>query len=217
MAAAGYCGDVSLEPLAGGGNNRVVRVGAKGASFLLKAYFQHPDDPRDRLGTEFAFSRFAWNNGVRGLPEPIASDSQNNLALYEFVGGRQLQPDEVTEAAVDRAIAFYRDLNRCKLLPEAQLLPKASEACFSIAEHLHCVDRRLERLKTVGAATECDRQAADFIHNQLCEVWSRALELVGDRASRSGLTSDAEIPPQDKCLSPSDFGFHNAILSESGE
>ena len=217
MAAAGCCGDVSLEPLAGGGNNRVFRVAAKEASFLLKAYFQHPDDPRDRLGTEFAFSRFAWDNGVRGLPEPIASDSENNLALYEFVGGRPLQPDEVTEAAVDRAIAFYQDLNRCKLLPQAQVLPKASEACFSIAEHLQCVDRRVERLKAVGGGTECDREAADFIHNQLGEVWSRAIELVADRSNQWGLTLDAEIPPQDKCLSPSDFGFHNAILRESGE
>jgi len=217
MAAAGYSGDVSLEPLAGGGNNRVFRVAAKGESFLLKAYFQHPDDPRDRLGTEFAFSRFAWENGVRGLPEAIASDSQKGLGLYEFVGGRQLQPDEVTEAAVEQAIAFYRDLNRCKLLPGGQILPKASEACFSIGEHLQCVERRLERLKTVGAATECDRAAADFIHNYLCQAWSRVIELVADRSIQSGLTLDAEIPPQDKCLSPSDFGFHNAILSESGE
>ncbi|MCC3405792.1 MAG: aminoglycoside phosphotransferase family protein [Microcoleus sp. PH2017_10_PVI_O_A] len=217
MAAAGYCGEISLETLAGGGNNRVFRVAASKASFLLKAYFQHPDDPRDRLGTEFAFSRFAWDNGVRGLPQPIACDSQNNLALYEFVGGRQLQPDEVTEAAVERAIDFYRDLNRCKLLSPARFLPKASEACFSIREHLQCVERRLERLKTVGGATECDRSAADLIRNQLCDVWSRVTELVAGRSSQLGLTPDAEIPQQDKCLSPSDFGFHNAISSKEGE
>lgn len=217
MAAAGYSGDVSLEPLAGGGNNRVFRVVAKGESFLLKAYFQHPDDPRDRLGTEFTFSRFAWENGVRGLPEAIACDSQKGLGLYEFVRGRQLKPDEVTAEAVQQAIAFYQDLNRCKLLPGGQILPKASEACFSIGEHLHCVERRLEKLKKVGGATECDRQAADFVHNQLCEVWSRAIELVADRVSKLGLTLESEIPQQDKCLSPSDFGFHNAILSVSGK
>ena len=217
MTAAGYCGDVNLEPLAGGGNNRVFRVGVKGENFLLKAYFQHPDDPRDRLGTEFAFSRFAWENGVRGLPAAIAYDSQKGLGLYEFVEGRQLKSNEVTADMVLQAMAFYHDLNRFKSLPGGQFLPKASEACFSIGEHLHCVERRLERLKKVGDGSECDREAADFIHNSLCEVWSRAIELVAERVSQLGLTLDSEISQEDKCLSPSDFGFHNAILSVSGK
>jgi hypothetical protein len=60
LTEIGIVEDFAADPLPGGANNRAFRLDAGGQSFLLKAYFRHPDDPRDRLGTEFAFSRFAW-------------------------------------------------------------------------------------------------------------------------------------------------------------
>ena len=78
-----------LIPLAGGANNRVFRVEAENGFAVLKAYFRHPDDPRDRLAAEFAFSRFAWAEGVRCIPEPLACDPVAGLGLFEFVPGRR--------------------------------------------------------------------------------------------------------------------------------
>ena len=55
---------LSLEPLDGGKNNRVYRLETESGPVLLKSYFRHPDDPRDRLGTEVAFANFAWKHGA---------------------------------------------------------------------------------------------------------------------------------------------------------
>jgi Phosphotransferase enzyme family len=217
VSAAGLVGEVELHPLTGGGNNRVFRVDAKGSSFLLKVYFQHPGDRRDRLGTEFAFSQFAWDNGVRALPQPLACDRQKGLGLYEFVRGRRLEPQEVTAETVEQALNFYREINSYKQLTEAQNLPKASEACFTLEEHLQCVERRLVRLQTVEASSESDRSAVEFIHNELLELWKRVRSRVVQQASQWSLKLEAEIASLDRCLSPSDFGFHNAILSNSGQ
>ena len=60
LACAGLAGAFDLRALRGGANNRVFRVQAQESPFLLKAYFTHPEDRRDRLGAEFSFLRFAW-------------------------------------------------------------------------------------------------------------------------------------------------------------
>ena len=58
---AGATGEFSLTPLSGGANNRVYRVDCKDERYVLKAYFQHDQDPRDRLATEYAFAAYAWS------------------------------------------------------------------------------------------------------------------------------------------------------------
>lgn len=216
IAAAGFRGDFSLHPLTGGANNRVFQVEVNGSRALLKTYFQHADDPRDRLGAEFSFSRFAWENGLRCLPQPLGCDQQNRLGLYEFVQGRRLLPHEIKEGTVLQALNFYRELNRHKWLPGAKALPEGSEACFTMAEHLRCVERRLQRLRGVDDSSGINRQAAHFIRNELSEAWIGVTDCVRKRVGELGLAMDTEIARQDRCLSPSDFGFHNAILSDDG-
>ena len=86
LAAAAGLGRVNaIVPLVGGANNRVFRVETAAGVVLLKSYFRHPDDPRDRLGTEFAFARFAWDHGVRCIPQPLACDPVAGLGLFVVV------------------------------------------------------------------------------------------------------------------------------------
>ena len=85
----------NLERLAGGSNNRVFKVDVGGRAFCLKVYFRHPADSRDRLRTEFDFATFAWTNGVRTLPQPLAFDAAQSAGLFEFVSGRRLTPADV--------------------------------------------------------------------------------------------------------------------------
>ena len=216
LEAAGLRGDFGLFPLPGGANNKVFRVEANGHTALLKAYFQHPDDPRDRLGVEFSFSSFAWEHGVRCIPRPLACDRFHHLALYEFVEGRCLQSDEVTEERVRQAIEFYRQLNQYRESPDAGALPEASEACFRIADHLRCVERRLQALKQVAASSPIRQEAVSFILNDLSGIWERVAESAGKRAGELGFSLEEEIVPEDRRLSPSDFGFHNALVASDG-
>ncbi|MDR3639956.1 MAG: hypothetical protein P4L39_01385, partial [Humidesulfovibrio sp.] len=48
-AAAGMTGAVELAAVPGGRNNRAFVLSAGRDKAFLKAYFRHPDDPRDRL------------------------------------------------------------------------------------------------------------------------------------------------------------------------
>jgi hypothetical protein len=202
LAGAGIAGPLTQTPVKAGGNNKVTRVDAGGTSYLLKQYFQHPDDPRDRLGAEYSFVSFAWDRGVRSVPKPLAADPQNRLGLYEFIQGEKIAPGAVENDAVSQAADFFCEVNRHRRESGAQDLPLASEACFSVADHLACVERRISRLSnTPGLETS----AAAFVRDDLVPKW-RDVKADGKNVLR----------PEERCLSPSDFGFHNAILEGNG-
>ena len=196
VAALAGRDDFTLEPLPGGANNRVFRVRFPEKSALLKAYFQHPDDKRDRLHAEFSFTRFAWAAGLRCVPEPLACDATNHLGLYEFIEGQPVR--EATKDVVQEAITFFRELNRHRAA--ATDLPVASEACFSVAEHLATVERRVNALAGVE-----DAAAAAFVRDELLPCWRAIARKI-----------PADTTPVERCVSPSDFGFHNALREASG-
>jgi len=212
LTAAGLPTALSIERLAGGGNNRVYRVETAAGPVLLKEYFQHPADPRDRLAAEYAFTSFAWNHGIRALPQPLACDRAAGLGLYEFIAGRKLAPGEVTAAHVDEAAAFFAAVNRHRDDPAAARLPIASEACFSIAEHLACVDRRVARLATIAPESDLHRKAQRLVATRLMPAWNDVRATV---AAGCPLL-DASLPSAARVLSPSDFGFHNCLVTASG-
>jgi hypothetical protein len=216
LAEAGLPSEFQLIGIPGGANNRVYRVDCGSCSALLKAYFCHPGDPRDRLGAEFAFCRFAWDRGLRCLPRPLARNRERNLGLYEFIEGRILAPDEVGMPEVQQAVDFYQELNRHKSDPAAGELPRGSEACFTLGEHLACVERRLDRLLQLDDRTPVGREASLLVRRELAPAWEEVRDRAWSQAADWGLAADEPIPRRDECLSPSDFGFHNAILAADG-
>lgn len=216
LRATGRPGAFSLHQLPGGANNRVFRVDMDTARTLLKAYFQHPEDKRDRLGAEYGFCTFAWESGLRSVPKPLARDAENRLGLYEFIEGRKLLLDEVDESAIRQALAFLGDVNRHRQGPAAQQLPVASESYFTLAEHLACIERRLQILQGIEPSAEIDREAAAFVQKELLPTWQGVRGWVAKEAARRGLSLETELPREDRRLSPSDFGFHNALLTSDG-
>lgn len=198
--------------LPGGGNNRVYRVETAAGPVLLKEYFRHAADPRDRLGAEQAFLHFAWAHGVRAIPQPLACDRGAGIGIYEFLTGRKLAPGEVTAAHVDEAAAFFAAVNRHRHGPATAALPVASEACFSLAEHLACVDRRMARLATIKPESDLHRRAAALVAERLVPAWQRVRASV----AAGGLPLDTPLAAADRVISPSDFGFHNCIATDSG-
>jgi Phosphotransferase enzyme family len=207
-ARAGLAAPSRLVQLAGGGNNQVFRIDGPAGSALLKAYFRHPDDPRDRLETEYSFCRFAWDAGMRCVPRPLASDSANAWGLYDFIEGRRVEAGEVTWELVEQAIEFFRALNRHRESGAARALANASDACFSLAENLQTVERRLQRL--ANCMTDCD-EARALIDGPLVAAWRRVSSTMAPDAAAAGLEMTAALPMEERRLSPSDFGFHNCI------
>lgn len=207
----------TLRPLNGGRNNRVFSVTYHGGKkLLLKAYFQHPHDSRNRLKAEYSFLNFVWGNSIKCVPRPYAADFENNLALYEFIEGRKLSSSEINKEKVEVALNFFVDINKYKQLEEAKKLPIASEACFSIKDHIATIRKRIDRLKKIKNDSKVNNKALFFIQNDLSNAWKKALTHIYWFIHKYDLNPDKEIINGDRCISPSDFGFHNALLGNSG-
>jgi Ser/Thr protein kinase RdoA (MazF antagonist) len=211
-AQAGYEGRVTLHPLSGGGNNRAFRVELAGEPDLfLKAYFHHPQDPRDRLGAEFAFSQYAWEAGVRCIPRPIAADGDLRLGLYEYVAGDRPAQEDVTPARVQEAAHFFANLNTGR--DTAPGLAAASEASWTLAAHEECIRRRVDRLRD-AADSDGDPAFRGFMRAELLP-FARDVFRALCRLPRTLL--EYRLPDAEWCISPSDFGFHNALIGPDGQ
>jgi hypothetical protein len=204
-------GPVTLHPLNNRGNNRVYRVDVEGTSVLAKIYFHHPEDRRDRLGAEFRFSTYAWNQGIRCIPEPLGCDPGLRLGLYAYIEGRRLDPPELSKGMLSRALGFVEALNRTRQAEAAKALLDVSEACFSMRAHLACVTRRVSRLKALAPQSLVDEEALRFIRSEVWEAWQEVMAAVVERVQRDLIPMDEEVVPADRMISPSDFGFHNAL------
>ncbi len=203
--------------LTGGRNSRVFRLDYRdGRSFVLKEYFRHPGDKRDRLDTEAKALRFLETAGEPDVPRLVAVDQEQGLGLLTFVPGHPVERGD--PSAVGQVAEFFLRLQGyAKQLPgEADLLPKASEAFFRadhVAEH---VRERLTRLETASIQGPQGKGLGQLIQDKLLP----SLDRMTDRCARilncHGLAMGQELPLQARILSPSDFGTHNALRRKDG-
>src|SRR5271154_3197439 len=97
MLAAEHVGRPFTLDLAGNGrNSRIYRLsGEDHPAYAVKVYFRQPTDLRDRLGTEFQSLQFLWENGIRSIPKPFTNRPEAGIALYEFIEGDKILPEEI--------------------------------------------------------------------------------------------------------------------------
>ncbi len=203
-------GGMEVAPVDGGGNNKVFAVHTKSGKYLVKVYYSNPSDTRNRLKAEYTFLEYAKKIGLECVPKPIFSSPEKNMGLYEFVQGRKLTSSELALQHITQAANFVRALNE---IPERDnTLPTASEGCFSIEQHFLLTDARVTKLLCLPVASEIDRQALTFV-GEIESAWKKLKDAI---FARNGSIS-IQLGAADRCISPSDFGFHNALLRDNGE
>lgn len=201
---------VSIEPGPAGGNNRLYRVETREGLFAFKQYFQ---DATPRAESECLFLEYAAETAPGWVPRLYAFDLEAGLSWSEWIDGQpieRLTPQEVSSAA-----DFFIALNRYKDHPKAQQLPLAKEACFSIQEHLLCVHKRILALQGIIPQMEEDR-AALALTQEIEDLAHQLMDGIWDSADLYELDLNAPLEPADRCISPSDFGFHNALKTADG-
>jgi len=204
----------AFEKLNGGRNSRVFRVDCDdGSAVAVKAYFKSAQDTRDRMGCEVRALRFLRSQGLRQIPMPLAEDGARRIAAYEFVAGQPLRAGETGEAEIDQAVEFLRELKAIADSGRAADLPAASEACFSIAAILQNLDDRFEKLDEAAVSQP---ELAGFLRDEITPFRKLAVQQCHDVCRKHGIAPDAEIPLSERSLSPSDFGFHNALRGADG-
>lgn len=196
-----------------GGNNQVYRLPGPREDYVLKRYYQDPGDPRDRFKTERVFYELLWQGGVRVIPEPCAWDEPGRSGLFTFVPGRKLTSGEITQERVNQAAQFIISINALRGQAAAGSIAAASETGWSVAEQTGGIARRVQVLLQIAPESELDAKARAFARDELLPVW-QAVEAGIAMQCGSNRQLDQRLDVSQRCLSPSDFGFHNALQVE---
>ncbi|MHB1514596.1 MAG: phosphotransferase [Acidiferrobacteraceae bacterium] len=202
----------SATRIGGGRNSRVYRVRSESGDVAAKFYFRPTADGRDRLSIEYSALNFLWQQNIRCIPEPLIADPALQVAVYSFVDGSAIDASAVSCDDVDRLVGFARQLKQVAAGPESQMIGLAAEACCSVSGVVNSISERYRRLIALGASGP----SYDALRLFLREEFEPALANIDELARRQGSTYDAELSKERRTLSPSDFGFHNALRSAKG-
>ena len=206
-----------IERLGGGRNSQVYKVAVGGAQhFALKVYFRHPADKRDRLATEFGSFSHLWANGFREIPQPLATDPELGWAIYQFIEGDRIPAGQVSVAEVLNAADFLGRLRDLSGQSESRNLGVASEAFFSVEAMLENLNQRLSRLRAVGEETAAHQTLRDFLAGEFTPLLERVTSWSESRLHAAGMSFAQKLSWEQRTLSPSDFGFHNALRQRDG-
>ena len=155
-----------------------------------------------------------WANGLLCIPKPVAAQPQGSWAVYEFIEGTRLSASDVTAADINQAVKFLSQLKELRHNEDSGKIGPAAEACFSVQAIFDSIDLRLARLLSLEKTSPQDSVLHSFLEAEFSPILENALRrTLAD--SHGPLASD--ISPEERTLSPSDFGFHNALRRPNGE
>ncbi len=208
----------NVNRIGGGLNSKSYQLVAQDdRTFFMKYYFQHQQDMRDRLGTEYNSLKFLAQRGITCIPKPYAMDRENACALYEFVDGQTPQPETLPEEDVRVFIRFFSDLKDLKERAIEQNFGPASEACFSLSALVNNIQVRQERLLNLKKTSDLYQDLRDFLLNDMKPFFDEIIVRARKGAALHGIPFSQEISFEQKTLSASDIGFHNTIRRPNGE
>lgn len=205
---------LSINPCAHGGNNRTYRVETADGIFAVKKYFREHSDNRDRLSAEFSFLQYAKSVIPAMVPTPYSTIREEAIALYEYIEGEKLKEADIGEREINQAAQFFCALNDISQKQKAMHLPEASEACFSIQDHLEVIHCRIQALKQFKATSPEDHAAKELVHH-LNAYWLALCDKI-TITNEKGFDLQTQLHHAERCISPSDFGFHNALKRSDG-
>ncbi|HAZ07869.1 MAG TPA: hypothetical protein DCZ01_04940 [Elusimicrobia bacterium] len=198
------------------GNNRLFRVALEGGTHvLLKRYLVDPRDTRPRARTEFNGLSLLWEGGLRDAPQPIALDPAERFASFSWIPGKPMKGMRPTNDHVIQAASFLRRLRKLSGRSRRRWTTPAADSRSRLSDYAAHIRRRLARVRD-GARALGNREALQLVEVSVIPAIHAVIRRLERRAKEAGLSYDAPQPPRERMLSPSDFGFHNAVLCPDG-
>tara|TARA_R110001592_G_scaffold175466_1_gene414599 strand:- start:20277 stop:21332 length:1056 start_codon:yes stop_codon:yes gene_type:complete len=198
-----------LEIVASGANNRAYHVSTNNGDFFLKAFSKHSPSSAKKLISEYRFSEYICNLDTNAYAaKPVDYCLDRLLGLYEFIDGEEITNCQLSE--IQTALAFIDHINLSKNVSSANSLPVASDSPKTLYSFTDLVSKRIKRFNELNAEDEETKRCLAFvsvIEKHLKKI-EHDLQFKNDKSWRSALNKTI--------LSPSDFGFHNALRTKHG-
>ncbi len=206
----------SILPLHGGINNYVFSCGSgleNSKRFVIKGYAPK-FGVTDRMTAEVEFLQYAKQVASIFVPELLEIDYERRCIVLEYVDDANFdQRSSPTQQEVMQAANFFRQLNADKVLAREFIHQQAAEGFLGLSEHINNIRQRLNLIGTEHLSPQIKAKANILIQEIISEF--NSLEIKTKKLIDRGQVQDF-INIDECCVSPSDFGFHNAIRFGGG-
>ena len=166
------------------------------------------------MKAEVDFLRYSAHVAQGFAPVLVEVDTSRRCAVMEHIQGDSY-PEGCSpcESDLRAAFEFIHRLNSDMELAAEMIKMDAAEGFLSLRQHMTNVRERLSAMRTEHLPHHYQAQARIIIDELYAhaEVVDRRLEL----KISSGMVEDT-LNQDGCCVSPSDFGFHNAIHMQKG-
>ena len=205
----------SLVSLKGGINNRVFRCGFDGNhQWVIKGYDPCQSGCRDKMKAEVDFLRYALQVAPGFTPGLVCTDWERRCVVLQYLDGESF-PEGITppQEAIKAAANFFNKLNLDLHTAKSAIELNAAEGYLSLREHISNIQERLDRMMANHLQGRA-RLDADRLLNFLRTELEQITHSTSMHISQGNIADS--ISPEQLYISPSDFGFHNAILTKNG-
>ena len=203
----------SFRRLNGGINNEVYACKSDKGSFIVKK-FNYPNGTRNKLKAEAEFLKYANIVAQEFVPKLILEDTKKRIILMEIIEGKRFAENRLpTHDQIKAAISFFRKLNCDKSIAKDVITLNAAEAFECITDHCNNIRQRIDRMSIDHLPSEFILVGSDILkrlNNNAEELSANINNLIHAEELQDYISKDQF------CISPSDFGFHNAIYTDEG-
>jgi len=161
------------------------------------------------MATEITAIRLMRQGGISRVPAIKAFCRQRRAAVLSYLPGTK--PTKPEEDDIRQAVNFLKKLRDISGTTAAAKAPAASEACFSGAELLANIQQRLAAFKYTRRP-----ELRKFLDHRFSRTLKRAEKNCRRILAEADISLTACLPQAQRLLSPSDFGFHNAVKDDYG-
>jgi len=197
--------------LQGGINSTVYLCRAKKRNYVLKGY---KENSLNRFTAELSFLNFARKVAKNYVPDVYEYDDDLRCLVLEFIEGGGFTEGQIPSLRdLEGAIDFFACLNSDRLSAQVDIQMPAREGFLSLNEHLENVQQRLDAMTTENLPSGLKPSATELLL-AIRELMIEVKETTEKKISTEGLKN--RLTASDLVVSPSDFGFHNAIRSPKG-
>lgn len=208
------CGNThSLKKLSGGINNLVYSCGLLDKSWIIKGYKKPVDNGRDHMKAEIEFLNYSNIVASEFTPRLYHVDPFRHCVVLEFIKGSSfLSHVPITNKSLHDANKFLYLLNHDVNLARKSLSQPAADGFLKLTEHLQNVSQRLNEMDFEHLPSAIKDESIKIFKILTTEFSDIENSLM---SSIDSSEINNSISPQVLCISPSDFGFHNAIQTPS--
>ena len=203
----------TIDAVAKGGNNCIHKgITKSGKCYAIKEYSSYAAIKNERLNREFNALSFLINNNVDCVPAAIHCDLDNNVGIYQWVEGEKIE--EISKSHVGCLIDFLKQLKQLSLVLSAKELDGAKDACINAENLLSLIESRFKRLDAVSNEHV---EVKNFIKNECRQVYSKLEAQLRTLYNDNDLEINVVLDQRFQTLSPTDYGFHNALCTKEGK